>query len=433
MKVSVIIPVYNVESYLEQCMDSVIHQTFTDFEVICIDDGSGDGSGRILDEYARRDSRITVIHQNNRGVAYARNRGLETAAGEYILFLDPDDYLSLHALEKMYNQARQYNADMCIFDAQDFDCETGEFLLHYYFNHGKAESLGNIIETAGLGYYLFDIASVACWVKLVRRTLLTDNDIRFELREIFEDTMWSALSLALSKRITAVPEKLIYHRINRKGSLLDSVDKNIKDPVESYRNTYEELSRRGIFTDDVKRIAFLNKTAVVLYYTLRSFSDYRRISEYWDIINGKETILHENGPYAYNPETPALNNYMKWRDYSIDDFLLSKYKTHLRIIGTRRQELAQERKALADAGKSLAKAEKKNIDYEEENRILHNDNRDLTDKNKELNIKNKALLEEIKTARQKIADVYASDSYRFGHAVLYIPGKIKKLLRKLLR
>ena len=124
---------------------------------------------------------------------------------------------------------------------------------------------------------------------------------------------------------------------------------------------------------------------------------------------------------------------MKWRDYSIDDFLLSKYKTHLRIIGTRRQELAQERKALADAGKSLAKAEKKNIDYEEENRILHNDNRDLTDKNKELNIKNKALLEEIKTARQKIADVYASDSYRFGHAVLYIPGKIKKLLRKLLR
>jgi glycosyltransferase involved in cell wall biosynthesis len=410
-------------------MDSVIHQTFTDFEAICIDDGSTDGSGRILDEYARRDSRITVIHQNNRGVAHARNRGFEASAGEYILFLDPDDYLSVHALEKTYSRVKKYDADICIFDAQDFDCETGNFLLHYYFNRSRAESMGNIIETDGLRYYLFDIVSIACWVKLVRRTLLTDNDIRFEPREIFEDTMWSALSIALSKKITTVPEKLVFHRVNRKGSLLNSVDKNFKDPAESYRNTYEALSARGVFSDDVRRTAFLNKTAVVLYYTLRSFSDYHRVSEYWDIINGKETILYENGPYPYNPKTPALNNYMKWRDSSIDDFLFFKYKEYLRIIGTRRQELSNEKEALGEAGKSLAKAEKANTDLTEENRILHNDNRDLVNKNEELDEKNRSLQEEIKKAQEKIAAVSSSKSFRLGQAMLYIPEKIKKLFR----
>ena len=374
MKISVIIPVYNVEPFLAQCIDSVIRQTLTDFEVICIDDGSADGSGRILDEYAQQDSRINVIHQDNRGVAYARNRGLELATGEYILFLDPDDYLAGHALEKMYARVKEYDADMCIFDAQDFDYESGKQLVHHYFNYNRVKSLGNRIRVADLGYRLFDIISFVCWVKLVRRTLLTDKDIRFELRWIFEDTMWSALTIALSKSITAIPEKLLYHRVNRKDSLLNSVDKHVTDPAIAYRNTYEELSRRGIFTNNTKKISFLNKTAGVFYYTLRSFNDYRRISEYWRMINGKETILYENGPYEENPETPDLNNYMKWRDYSINDYLLFKYKEQLRIIGAQQQDLSQERKSHAAAKNSLDKVQKMNIDLEEENRILNNKN-----------------------------------------------------------
>ena len=89
---------------------------------------------------------------------------------------------------------------------------------------------------------------------------------------------------AIPKKLPAIPEKLLYHRVNRKDSLLNSVDKHVTDPAIAYRNTYEELSRRGIFTNNTKKISFLNKTAGVFYYTLRSFNDYRRISEYWRMI-----------------------------------------------------------------------------------------------------------------------------------------------------
>ena len=117
MKVSVIIPVYNVRPYLEQCMDSVLQQTLDDIEVICIDDGSTDGSGEILDKYVQKDSRVKAVHQDNAGAAQARNTGLEKASGDYILFVDGDDYLTENALETLYLRALEENADVCVCDA----------------------------------------------------------------------------------------------------------------------------------------------------------------------------------------------------------------------------------------------------------------------------------------------------------------------------
>ena len=377
MKLSVIIPVYNVEPFLAQCMDSVIGQTLDDFEIICIDDGSTDGSGRILDEYARRDPRITVIHQDNRGVADARNNAFKSATGEYILFLDSDDYLSENALKKMYDRARQFDADMCIFDAQDFDHETGKPLAHNYFDYKRVKALGSNIEVADLGYYLFDIISVVCWVKIVRRTLLTDNDVQFELRRTFEDAMWSSLLIALSHNITAIPEKLVFHRLNREDSLVNTVDGNVRDPVDAFSNTYEELSRRGLLADDVKQISFLNKTAGVYYNALRRFNDYRCVSEYWSIIHGKESILYKNGPYEHDPETPDLNYYMKWRDYSINDYLFFRYKNQIRTIGTQKQDAARKKKSLAATKKSLEQVKKTSTDLKEKNRILSEDRKSV--------------------------------------------------------
>ncbi len=114
-KVSVIIPVYNTEKYLKECLDSVINQTFNDIEIICINDGSTDGSLNILTEYATIDSRIIVITQENKGVSEARNNGMEKAGGEYIMFLDSDDYLYKQACEIAYNSATSNNADVGIF------------------------------------------------------------------------------------------------------------------------------------------------------------------------------------------------------------------------------------------------------------------------------------------------------------------------------
>lgn len=113
-KVSVIVPVYNVENYIRKCLDSIISQTLKDIEIILVDDGSEDNSGKICDEYAEKDSRIIVIHQKNNGLSNARNTGLNIASGEYIGFVDSDDYIKSEMYSEMYQTAEKTDADMVL-------------------------------------------------------------------------------------------------------------------------------------------------------------------------------------------------------------------------------------------------------------------------------------------------------------------------------
>ena len=111
-QVSIIVPVYQVETYLRQCIDSILAQTFTDFELILVDDGSKDKSGEICEEYAGKDGRVRVIHKENGGLSDARNAGLEQAAGEYFMFVDSDDYIAPTMIERLYNSIQSESADI---------------------------------------------------------------------------------------------------------------------------------------------------------------------------------------------------------------------------------------------------------------------------------------------------------------------------------
>lgn len=110
--ISIIVPVYKVENYLSKCLDSMICQTYKNIEIILVDDGSPDNSGKICDDYAKKDSRIKVIHKENGGLSDARNAGLKIATGKYIGFVDSDDYISVEMYEKLYNQAKKEDADI---------------------------------------------------------------------------------------------------------------------------------------------------------------------------------------------------------------------------------------------------------------------------------------------------------------------------------
>ncbi len=114
MKVSIIVPVYNVEKYLKRCLDSLISQTLKDIEIICVNDGSKDNSDKILEEYARKDSRIIIINQENQGISVARNNGMDIAKGKYVGFVDSDDWVDSDFFEKLYNAAEKNNAQMAV-------------------------------------------------------------------------------------------------------------------------------------------------------------------------------------------------------------------------------------------------------------------------------------------------------------------------------
>ena len=115
-KISIIVPVYKAETYLHRCVDSILAQTFTDWELLLIDDGSPDRSGEICDEYAKKDSRVRVIHKENGGVSSARQRGLDESIGEYTIHADPDDWVEPTMLEELYNKAKEEDVDMVICD-----------------------------------------------------------------------------------------------------------------------------------------------------------------------------------------------------------------------------------------------------------------------------------------------------------------------------
>lgn len=173
--ISVIVPVYKVEKYLQECIDSIIAQTYTNLEIILVDDGSPDSCGRICDEYAEKDNRIKVIHQKNCGVSIARNAGLNNAIGDYIGFVDSDDYLESNMFEELYNCLKTYGSDIAICGVKKFEKSSRSF---FYGNKtiDKSEFLQALLKE--------DIASFLC-NKLFKKELF--DGIRFPEGEVFED------------------------------------------------------------------------------------------------------------------------------------------------------------------------------------------------------------------------------------------------------
>ena len=223
-KISVIVPIYNVENYLSMLMDSLISQTLKEFEVILVDDGSPDNSGAICDDYANKDNRIKVIHKKNGGVSAARNDGLKEAQGEYVIFCDSDDWLPLDALELLWNKAVNSGADIVIGDVYQYKNGVSRQARFYKEDFVSDDELfiHKMIQA--------DIYKTYCplppeegpafgyggpWNKLVRRKLLSDNDIKFDVRVkgIYDDILYTANILANAKKVAYIDKPVYYYRL----------------------------------------------------------------------------------------------------------------------------------------------------------------------------------------------------------------------------
>lgn len=224
--VSIIIPVYNVELYLSKCIDSILAQSFTDWECILVDDGSKDKSGSICDNYALKDNRIKVIHQNNSGVSIARQVGIDNVCGEYSIHIDPDDWIESNMLEELYNKAKSDDADMVICDY--FKHEGG---VQQYINQrpNLLEPI-KIIEQM-LTTNMYPPLYGSCWNKLVRCSCFnsSDNLIRFEPNDLSlgEDVVFNCRLLMSTVHRVSYLNKAFYHYEVRYNSLCSTLEKNI--------------------------------------------------------------------------------------------------------------------------------------------------------------------------------------------------------------
>ncbi|MBQ3128907.1 MAG: glycosyltransferase [Clostridia bacterium] len=237
VKVSVVIPVYNVEKYLCECVDSVLKQTYSSYEIILVDDGSTDSSGSICDSYAINDSRISVIHKENGGLSSARNEGLKKANGKYIYFLDSDDYLKAQTLEKLVETAEKENSDIVFFDAVSFaDVEDNfkvsqNYIRKYNYKTGKGTAVFSEMQKN-------DEFHSAVPLLFIKKDLLEQNDIHF-IDGIYYEDMLFTYQVFCCARVASQIKEAFYHRRYRKNSIMTS-NKNPKH-FASFTRVYEEV------------------------------------------------------------------------------------------------------------------------------------------------------------------------------------------------
>lgn len=225
-KVSIIVPIYNVERYLDRCMHSLLNQTMKDIEIIMVDDGSPDNSPKMCDEYAKKDKRVKVIHKQNGGLGYARNSGLEIATGEYIAFVDSDDYVKLDMYEKLYDTAMTTRSDT-VFCGFNMYFEEGRVV-----NHQHTKGLLTFKDTEVKNLMLDFIASspeyksdwkyeMSVWHGIYSTGIIQKHNLRFisEREFLSEDLPFQVRYLKESATVAYMPDCFYYYCMNNAGSL----------------------------------------------------------------------------------------------------------------------------------------------------------------------------------------------------------------------
>lgn len=229
-KISIIVPVYKVEPYIHKCVDSILNQTFKDFELILVDDGSPDNCGKICDEYGQKDNRVIVIHKANEGISSARNAGLDIARGEYIGFVDSDDYIEKDMYEKLYKCSNSNNADISIIGVKEVN-ELGSVLYEY---------IPNKIDFCEI------LKRAHTWNKLFKKKLFFENNFFFIENKYYEDLELIPKLFIKANKVCSVND-IAYMYLQREGSTTRERDEKILDMLWAYKEIKKFLLYEDVF------------------------------------------------------------------------------------------------------------------------------------------------------------------------------------------
>lgn len=276
VKVSIIVPVYNVEKYLSKCLESLTNQTLKDIEIICVNDGSTDSSLTILKEYANKDSRIKIIDKQNEGVSVARNTGINAATGKYLMFVDSDDYLVENACEKALNTIEHNESDICIFG--HYDLADGKLV--------KASINKDITNAKKLNYQTYTDFSINIWDKIYNRNFLIANSIKFIPKiKTSEDVIFNFICQFNNPKIAYSPDILYAYRLESENSATS------KSYISSDIEALKQFMQLAIFKNQNKNVQLnvINKFLAGSFWNYKKFHNSKTKAEMCEILKFVES------------------------------------------------------------------------------------------------------------------------------------------------
>lgn len=305
--VSVVLPIYNVEKYLNRCIESVVRQTYKKIEIILVDDGSPDGCPQKCDDWAKRDGRIKVVHKKNAGLGYARNTGIENASGEYICFFDSDDYIADDTIEKAYEAVKKENADIGIFGFSTVD-KNGNVTnviapktkcQKYVGEKVLASFLPDLISWNPDNGVVTDLR-MSAWTALYSMELIRRNSWRFvSEREIISEDVYSLLDLYRDVKTVVVIPEAFYFYCENETSLTHSYKKDRYNRIRHFYEACIDKCNQLEYSKEVKRrMAYpftANSIAAMKMIVISGLSNTEKKKMISDIVNDEtmQNVVHQ--------------------------------------------------------------------------------------------------------------------------------------------
>lgn len=399
--VSVIIPVFNAEKYISTCIESLISQSYSDFEIICVDDGSTDNSPRILQQYMSMDPRIKIIEQKNQFAGNARNTGMEVASGKYCMFLDVDDFFEKNMIELQVRQIERDHADICICDADIYDDQAGTFrksewllaksyIPHVPFNREEIKD------------HIFFIKTPAAWNMIISAAFIKKYALRFQETKNTNDLYFTYAVLNLAQKITVVDMVLVHYRMGTGSNLQSGNDESPLDFCRAFLKLKKLLIKKGVF-DEVKRgyISLYLTNFEYHMFTLQSVQSFEVLYDYFKE-NGRQELeldCHDVECFCNKERFKLLCDVMN--SESMSGYLYSQLKRE-------RNKLEHEREENESVLMRM-KLDNENVLKEKQERI-------------------RQLKNEIDALCCDLHAVNHSISFRIGRIITYIPRKVRDLL-----
>lgn len=265
--ISIIVPVYNVEKYIHQCVDSIIDQTYTNLEIILVDDGSPDNCGKICDEYAQKDSRIKVIHKENGGLSDARNHGIDAATGDWLMFIDSDDWIEADMAEKLLVAAERNNAMLAVGGVVLFEGEQ-EYIPSYYSIQSGCVDARDILNKGGM----IPTAFVIACNKLFRKELFAK--LRFPCGMMHEDEATAHYFLTDSGTISVI-DKPLYHYRQTSGSISHTITPNRLDYLLAFSDRIRFYHRINLSAESYELQRVYISELIYLYFRFQKKAEFR--------------------------------------------------------------------------------------------------------------------------------------------------------------